>query len=149
MVIKVYANDGAEFKGDDYTTLVTKMRAYEDDQKVKKEKEEAERKTREEKQKHLTQYKQKRLNEIGSKADELNELLKKYREDYKTSLYITYNLDNGVKIKEVPTLGDLLDTVFDTNYYCKQKQYQLWQNDTKNSIEKPIKYGFYLINGKR
>ena len=37
MVIKVYANDGTEFKGDDYTTLVTKLKAYEANQKPRKQ----------------------------------------------------------------------------------------------------------------
>ena len=48
MLIKIYANDGKEFKGEDYSDLVNELKTYESEQALKKHKEEVERRKKEE-----------------------------------------------------------------------------------------------------
>ena len=85
MVIKVYANDGKEFKGSDYTSLVTELKAYESDQKLKREKAEEERKVKE-------VNKQALVKQIKQVSVELHSLLKQY-EDQEGHSFTYYDKD--------------------------------------------------------
>lgn len=112
MLIKVYASDGKEFKGEDYNTLVKQVEDYEAEQKAKREKEEADRKAREEKQKRLIQFRTERLKDINAKAKELNDMVNDFEKATGRKLYYTLN-DEGLVVKERTTsTTDLFDDWF-------------------------------------
>jgi hypothetical protein len=102
MIIKIYANDGKEFKGNDYTSLVNELNAYEADQKLKKQKEEAERKVAEEKKMKLTQYRNTKLKEINDILQKSKVLVDDYEKTTGNKLIYTNDLSTGnIAIKEV------------------------------------------------
>lgn len=111
-LIKLYAEDGKVFEGNDYASLEKEVNAYEDDLKLKKEKAEAERKAREEKQKKLLQFRKEKLNDINAKAKELSDMIKDYEEATNRSLYYTFS-DDGLVVKErTRSYDDLLNDFF-------------------------------------
>lgn len=110
--IRIYAEDGKEFIGNDYPKLVAERDAYETELKEKREKEEAERKAREEKQKKLAQFRTERLKDINAKAKELSDMIKDYEEATNRSLYYTFS-DDGLVVKErTRSYDDLLNDFF-------------------------------------
>ena len=95
MLIKIYADDGKEFKGESYNVLVSELNAYETEQRKKKEKEEAERKTREEKQKKLSQYRNTRLKEINDVLQKASEMVNTYEKETGGKLTYSYDYADG------------------------------------------------------
>ena len=102
-IVKIYAEDGKEFSGTNYEALVKERNAYEANQKLKKEKEEAERKTREEKQKKLLQYRSTRLKEINDDLFKVVDKIREYEKEtgYKVIYAYDYSIDKTV-VKDTP-----------------------------------------------
>ena len=114
MLIKIYANDGKEFKGESYNVLVSELNAYETEQRKKKEKEEAERKTREEKQKKLSQLREKSLKEIDDATQKLNDLIDTYEK--LSGRKVVYIYDYELKKYVATDTRNTIDFAFDDIY---------------------------------
>lgn len=124
MLIKIYANDGKEFKGGNYNILVNQLNAYESDQKLKKEKEESERKTREEKQKKLEIYRSAKLKEINEDISNVIDKIRNYEEEtgYKIIYGLDYSTSKAVVKDTIGSIDDAWDNILDDIFKAIRKK---------------------------
>lgn len=121
MLIKVYASDGKEFKGDDYKALVKEVEKYEAELKQKElEKQERLRKLEEER-KAREHAKEKAMKEVMDAVDLVNHAVEKYEKVTGEKLSCV-NVNGKLKVYNkayntggyinTPTFIEILDDIF-------------------------------------
>jgi len=102
MIIKVYASDGKEFKGEDYKALEKEVNAYESELKQKElERQERLRKLEEER-KAKQDAKEKSMKWITDCVDLVNQAIEKYKDSTGEKPDIEFVNENGKLVVKKP-----------------------------------------------
>lgn len=120
MEITIKASDGKIYKGstEAYGKLLSEVKVYEEELKVKREKEEAARKEKEEKQKKIALLREAKLKEINEIFNKAKTMIADYEKETGSKLVYGYDCVNGdMTVREVKNSLDfawdnIVDDIF-------------------------------------